>query len=224
MGEPKSCTTSPDAARTVDARPSQPTTRSACTSSGPFGVVALTPATRPDASIRPVTCDGHHHLQGWEAPALVGQEVQEIPLRHQRNEFAGRRNAREVRDLDRVCTDFDGRVPGSPSAAISESLRASPSSRMIIKVEGCTVSPRKSRRKSACFSSTTVRTPARPSKITQHHAGGSAAGDTALDLQGFGHAPANILARAVTPKPGSWTAIITSGIRGLAVLLRFDLT
>ncbi len=40
----------------------------------------------------------------------------------------------------------------------------SPSSCMIIRVEGCTVSPRKSRRKSACFSKTTVLTPARPSK------------------------------------------------------------
>jgi hypothetical protein len=39
-----------------------------------------------------------------------------------------------------------------------------PNSPMIDRVEGCTVSPRKSRRKSACFSRTTVLTPARPSK------------------------------------------------------------
>src|ERR1700761_8588643 len=33
---------------------------------------------------------------------------------------------------------------------------------MTCNVEGCTVSPRKSRKKSACFSSTSVSTPARP--------------------------------------------------------------
>src|SRR5450631_4123635 len=35
---------------------------------------------------------------------------------------------------------------------------------MMRSVDGCTVSPRKSRRKSPCFSSTTVRTPARASR------------------------------------------------------------
>ena len=35
---------------------------------------------------------------------------------------------------------------------------------MMRSVDGCTVSPRKSRRKSACFSSTTVGTPARASR------------------------------------------------------------
>src|SRR4051794_25103526 len=38
-----------------------------------------------------------------------------------------------------------------------------PSSRMISSVDGWIVSPRKSRRKSPCFSSTTTRTPARAS-------------------------------------------------------------
>ncbi len=35
---------------------------------------------------------------------------------------------------------------------------------MMRSVDGCTVSPRKSRRKSACFSSTSVGTPARASR------------------------------------------------------------
>ena len=41
---------------------------------------------------------------------------------------------------------------------------SSPSSSITVKVEGCTVSPRKSRRKSPCFSSTSDVTPARASR------------------------------------------------------------
>src|SRR6185437_2189247 len=41
---------------------------------------------------------------------------------------------------------------------------SSPSSDMSSSVEGCTVSPRKSRRKSACFSSIATRTPARANR------------------------------------------------------------
>ena len=54
-----------------------------------------------------------------------------------------------------------------------------PSSYMTSSVEGWMVSPRKSRRKSACFSSTTTSTPARASRKPEHHAGGAAAGDGA---------------------------------------------
>src|ERR1700704_1854369 len=39
-----------------------------------------------------------------------------------------------------------------------------PNSSITCNVEGCTVSPRKSRKKSACFSSTSVSTPARPNR------------------------------------------------------------
>ena len=51
---------------------------------------------------------------------------------------------------------------------------------MTFSVEGWTVSPRKSRRKSACFSSTMDLTPAARQQEAQHHAGRPATHDAAL--------------------------------------------
>src|SRR6266481_2718181 len=53
----------------------------------------------------------HHELQGRKAPALVGQEVEEVPLRHQGNELAWRRNMREFRDLETGISDLDRQRP-----------------------------------------------------------------------------------------------------------------
>ncbi len=58
-----------------------------------------------------------------------------------------------------------------------------PSSAISSSVDGWTVSPRKSRRKSACFSSTTTSTPARASSNAQHHPGRAAARHAALRPQ-----------------------------------------
>ena len=49
------------------------------------------------------------------------------------------------------------------------------------------VSPRKSRRKSLCFSSTATSMPARASRKPEHHAGRPAAGDAAARGDGLGH-------------------------------------
>lgn len=56
MGDPRSCTTRPDAARTVEPRRSQPIWSSARTLRESSGVATLTPVTRPSVSIRLVTC------------------------------------------------------------------------------------------------------------------------------------------------------------------------
>src|SRR5713226_587846 len=55
MGAPSSMTRRPALSRTTECRPSAPTTRSARISSGPRGVLTVTPTTRPESSIRPVT-------------------------------------------------------------------------------------------------------------------------------------------------------------------------
>jgi hypothetical protein len=60
------------------------------------------------------------------------------------------------------------------------------------------VSPRKSRKKSLCFSTTIVSTPARARSRPQHHSGGSAAHDAApaeADLRGLVHRASPIKAR-----------------------------
>src|SRR6266851_4103754 len=55
MGAPMFSTVRPERSRTVEFRPSAPTTNSARTSSSPVGDLARTPATRPASSISPVT-------------------------------------------------------------------------------------------------------------------------------------------------------------------------
>ena len=71
-----------------------------------------------------------------------------------------------------------------------------PSSSMIRRVVGCTVSPRKSRRKSLCFSKTTTWIPARASKQRVNKARRTATGNTDLGLQTLRHGP--------TLPAGSW--------------------
>ncbi len=52
---------------------------------------ARTPATRPPDSIRLVTCADIMTCKRGKAPTLVGQKIQKIPLRHQGDELARRR-------------------------------------------------------------------------------------------------------------------------------------
>ena len=97
---------------------------------------------------------------GSASPASASR-VQQIPLRHHRDVGVGLPQAPEV--------DEGHRAPGAHAEgglvnlAVGQGCeplpRPSSSSRRI--VVGCTVSPRKSRRKSACFSSTVTSMPAR---------------------------------------------------------------
>ena len=58
----------PARSRTVECRPSAPTTRSARISSGPSGSVARTPTTRPPSSIRSVASALHQQVEAGVAP------------------------------------------------------------------------------------------------------------------------------------------------------------
>ena len=101
-----SSTSSPALARTVDLRPSQPTVSLARTSSGPSGVV------RAHADDAPVLLDEvddiglHDELEVRIRARLVGEEVEEVPLRHQRDERVPRRQPGEVGDVDRGVADL----------------------------------------------------------------------------------------------------------------------
>ena len=91
IGAPTSSTVKPARSRTVEWRPSQPTTRSARISSSPSGVLARS-AGDAAAFVDQVGGLGlHQQMKARIAPALLGEEIEEIPLRHQRDEFAVRR-------------------------------------------------------------------------------------------------------------------------------------
>src|SRR6185437_7780276 len=83
MGAPRSRLSSRALARTVEWRPSAPMTRAARMSSAPRGPRAATPTTRP-----------------------LGEEIEEVPLRHQRDELATRRQMREIADDDALVADL----------------------------------------------------------------------------------------------------------------------
>ena len=91
--------------------------------------------------------------------ALSARKFEEVPLRHQRDE-----PCRERRQVAEVGEHGWCRRRPAPASSLqlggAGSFRKSssrPSSHITSSVEGCTVSPRKSRRKSACFSSTMTR-------------------------------------------------------------------
>src|SRR5580658_141879 len=126
-------------------------------------------APRLDADDAPVLLDQarrrgrHAQLELRVALRRTGEEIEKLPLRHQGDELASRGQMREIsqRDLDvadlalELGTSLWGRRRNSSSR---------PSSWITSRVEGWIVSPRKSRRKSACFSSTTTSMPARASR------------------------------------------------------------
>ena len=66
--------------RTVECRPSAPTTRSARTSNGPSGVWPRTPATRPPSSIRSVDLGLHAQMKAGIAPARSRRENRGNPI------------------------------------------------------------------------------------------------------------------------------------------------
>ena len=161
IGAPRSTSGSSARARTTEWRPSAPTVRSARTSNGPRRPLARTPTTRPLLDGEVGDLGFHLDSKGRVGLRLLDEEAQEIPLGHERDELAVRRQIREVRDHPRR-----RRRSGPPISVIfwcgrARSSSRIPSSCMTSSVEGWMVSPRKSRRKSACFSSTRTSTPAR---------------------------------------------------------------
>src|SRR5262249_45967064 len=105
----------------------------------------------------------HAQMERRIALAVVGEEVEEVPLRHQRNELAAGRQVGEICKGIFVAAEIraDG---GRFLVRKLENSSSRPSSPITSRVEGWMVSPRKSRRKSPCFSSTTTSTPARASR------------------------------------------------------------
>ena len=75
-----------------------------------------------------------------------------------------RRQPAEVGDADRSCRRTGVERSATCWCGSLRNSSSRPSSCITCSVEGCTVSPRKSRRKSACFSSTSVSMPARASR------------------------------------------------------------
>ena len=72
----------------------------------PFGVFARTP---DDATVFFDQIDGfglHVQVEGLVTLALLGEEIEKIPLRHQRNKFAVRRQMRQVDDREFFVADL----------------------------------------------------------------------------------------------------------------------
>ena len=91
---------------------------------------------------------------------MLGDKVQKIPLRHEGDEPAMRRQAGKVCDLHGIFADLAAERLGFLVRALQE-FTEQPEFVHDLKGRGCIVSPRKSRRKSACFSRTRTETPAR---------------------------------------------------------------
>ena len=172
---------SPACSRTVEWRPSAPTTRSARISSGPSrrrrahaddAAVLVDQVGRPRVSI-----------SRWNAGiARAPRSARKSRKSHcgisaMNLQRVGRCEKSAMRDRARRRSGLRAAAP--PGAAASGTRRAGRARASPRSVEGWIVSPRKSRRKSPCFSSTDdIDAGARQQKA-QHHPGRPAADDAA---------------------------------------------
>src|SRR5688572_22112597 len=157
IGAPRFSTSSPACARTVERRPSAPMTRSARTSSSPsftpeIFVSPRSPVTSAFIRSRNV---------GYRAPCCARKlRKSHCGIMAMNPQRVGRwRKSAILSGVSPNCAV----ISATRSCGSSRSASSRPSSAITSRVEGCSVSPRKSRRKSACFSSTSVSMPARAS-------------------------------------------------------------
>ena len=162
IGAPRSSDLRPARSRIVEWRPSQPTTRSARISMSPSSVLARSPTIRPPSSIRSVASARMRRSKpGYFLPC---------PARKLRKSHCGMKAmnlhtvGRPVSAIFTVSAPICMLIWSTFECGSLRNSSSSPSSCIISSVEGCTVSPRKSRRKSLCFSRMTTGTPARASR------------------------------------------------------------
>ena len=77
-------------------RPSQPTTRSARISSVAVRRLCTHAGNAPVFLDQIDRFRTHAQVEGWVALAVIGEEIKEIPLRHERNIFAVHRQVVEI--------------------------------------------------------------------------------------------------------------------------------
>ena len=142
--------------------------------------VARTPTTRPPSSIRPVAsaCISTREGRDSACPGRRGNRGSPIAASWR---CKAQRTGRWEKSA--TCTRSSPNWPPKRDTFWCGSFRNSssrPSSSITFSVEGWTVSPRKSRRKSPCFSSTTDLHAGARQQEAQHHARRAAAHDAAL--------------------------------------------
>ena len=103
----------------------------------------------------------HAECEGGEVGGFGGEEVEEVPLRHEGDEFAVRGEVGEVGYVESDGRRRWRRAPATWECGMVRNFSSRPSSWRSSSVEGWMVSPRKSRKKSLCFSRTVTWTPAR---------------------------------------------------------------
>ena len=186
IGAPNVLGAQPRSRRTSEWRPSQATVRRARISTRPsdLGGDADTAVTATVRGAQPVDLSVERsRVNARVRRRFVGEEVEEVPLGHQGDVLVAAGQAGAVghgvgpppNDTGQSADLLVGRGAGT--------LRPSPSSSIRLSVEAWMVSPRKSRRKSACFSSTVTDRPARQQEDGQHHAGRPAADDADVSLE-----------------------------------------
>ena len=107
-GAPKSRTFSLALSRTVEWRPSAPITSSRGSRRRRPASCTRTPDDAPALGEQLGDLGLHHQTERSEASRLAAEEIEEVPLRHQRDELAARRQVREVADVEALLADLDG--------------------------------------------------------------------------------------------------------------------
>src|SRR5215472_4947995 len=161
IGGDVSATSMPLRCRTTESRPSAPIVSRARTSSSPPSSRVRTPTTRPSSTSRSRTSEP---IDRWK----LGSRQPSAATRSRKSHWGTNAMYGYLPPSLARSTSTDPRLAGSRTrltlrcgSARNASIR--PMSSSTCSVEGWIVSPRKSRRKSECFSRTLTRTPARAS-------------------------------------------------------------
>ena len=161
IGAPRSRTSRPAAARKIELRPSAAIVRRPRSSSSSPPIRQRRPATRSASTISPVASASMCSVKPGYFRASAATKSRNshcgiIAMKFQRGSKRDRSAMRSERPPPTKAP-----MPGTLSCGRASRRSSRPSSWKMRNVDGWTVSPRKSRRKSPCFSSTVVRSPAR---------------------------------------------------------------
>ena len=163
LGMPRFSTSSPAFCRTTERRPSAPTTSLARIAARSVSVSIRIPLTRSPSTITSTTLAGmsNRKFGYWAAFRARKFRKSHCGMKAMNRCLTGRREKSAIVTLRPPISaeSFGARVCGR-----ARNSSASPSSCITSRVDGWIVSPRKSLRKSACFSTTTTSTPARASR------------------------------------------------------------
>ena len=137
--------------------------------------------TRLPSLMRSVTSVSISSWKRWIALCLLGDKIQKVPLRHERDELASCRKDASKSAIVRFVSPICAASSGPPGEAASEIHQGSPIRASLRALTDGSCRHESRAENQSAFPAPGLPLPVRASRYPEHHSGGSAAGDTAAD-------------------------------------------